>query len=150
MRESTATFHLLMAGRHLRRGLQFQITLGGQLLNETVQQLAQLLLRFLVAVAPERLQQLGSELAAFDQGVENCLTKRFDGAIRLRVEIVEIRIEALSGRKSRLQQKISELVEQSLKIDRISRFRAELRVGVEAHLSKIQRGHKPCIIQWNG
>src|SRR5439155_4983783 len=46
----------------------------------------------------------------------------------------------------RLQQKIRELVEQRLKIDRISSFRAELRVSVEAHDSNIQPGHAAWII----
>src|SRR5207237_6390139 len=91
-------------------------------------------------ITAQRFQQLGGKLAALDQCIENGLTQSLDGSIGLGIEIVEVRIEVLSARKSRLQQKIRELVQQRLKIDRISSFRAELRVGVEAHVSNIQPG----------
>ncbi len=135
-----------MTGWHLRRRLEIQIAFGSKFLNQTVQQLAQFFLRFLGAVAAQRLQQLGGELTALDQRIENRLTQSLDGSIRFRVEIVEVRIKALSAGKPRLQQKIGELVQQRLEINCISGFRTELRVRVEAHDSNIQPGHGACII----
>jgi len=139
----------LMTGRHLRRSLKIQVSLCRQLLDQAVEQLTQLLLGFLGAVAAQRFEQLGRELSALDQRVENCLAQSFDGSIGLRIEIVEVGIHALAAGESRLQQKIRELVKERLEIDSISRFRAELRVGVEAHISNIQPGRRVCIILSN-
>ena len=68
----------LMAGGHLRRRLKIEIPFRRELLDQAVEQLAELLLRFLVAVAAQRFEQLGRELPALDQGIENCLTQPFD------------------------------------------------------------------------
>ena len=65
----------------------------------SVEELAEFLLRFLGTVAAERLEQLGRELTALDQRIENCLAKRLDRAIGLGIEIVEIRIEVLPARE---------------------------------------------------
>ena len=62
-----------MTGRHLRRRVDVQVALGGESLHEFVEQLGELRLRFLVAVAAQRLEHLGRELAALDQRVEDRL-----------------------------------------------------------------------------
>src|SRR2546423_1461846 len=89
--ETAAARNRLVARRHLRRCLKIQITLRSQLLDKAVAQPAQ------------RFEKLGGELTTLDQRIEDCLTKRFDGTIRLRVEVVEVRIEALSAGKPGLQ-----------------------------------------------
>ena len=76
MRDAAAAFDWLMTRRNLRRRLQVQISLGGKLLDQLVEQLAQLLLRFLVAVATQRFEKIGRELSALDQRVEDRLTQR--------------------------------------------------------------------------
>ena len=111
VRDAAAAFDWLMTRRNLRRRLQVQISLGGKLLDQLVEQFAQLLLRFLVAVATQRFEKIGRELSALDQRVEDRLTQRLQRAVRLRIEIVEIRIEALAAGEAGLQQKIRQLVE---------------------------------------
>src|SRR5438270_3049652 len=64
LRQTSLAGDRLMARRHLRRRLKVEITFGGELLNQLIEQLAQLLLRFLVAVATQRFEQIRRELAA--------------------------------------------------------------------------------------
>ena len=86
-----------MTGGHLRWRLEIEVAFCCQLLNQLIEQLTQLLLRLLVAIATQRFQQIGRELTALDQRVENCLAQSFERAVRLRVEIVEVGIEALAA-----------------------------------------------------
>ena len=73
--ETSFAGYRLVAGRHLRRRLKIQIAFSGEFLNQLIEQLTELLLRFLVAITAQRFQKVGRELTALDQRVENCLTQ---------------------------------------------------------------------------
>ena len=125
--------HRLVSGRHLGRVVDVEVALFDQPLDELIEQLRQLCLAFLVVAAAERLEHLGRELPALHQRVENRLLEGVERPVAfvLAVEPV-VRLIVAAG-EPRLQEKIGELVEQRLQVDRVGELGAEFRVGVEAH-----------------
>ena len=73
VREAALARHRLVAGRHLRRRLDVEIAFVDEPLHELVEQLGELRLGLLVAVAAQRLEHLGRELSALHQRVEDRL-----------------------------------------------------------------------------
>src|SRR5688500_9864745 len=114
-----------MTGRHLRRSVELEVAFLAHPLDEIVQQLRQLVLGILVAFSAKRLEQLGRELPAFDQRLEDSLFQRLERSVRL-FAVIAPGVELRAARESRLEQKIGELLQQRLKIDRISHLGAEL------------------------
>ena len=123
-----------MAGRHLRRRFHREVAFLDQPLDELIEQLRELSLSFLVALATQRLEHVRRELPALDERIQDCLTQRLERAITVIAEVPSVvRLLILAAGKSRLQEEVGKLVEQRLEIDRVGHLRAELRVGVESH-----------------
>ena len=125
--------HRLVPGRHLRRRVEVEVALVDQPLHEIVEQLGELRLRLLVAVAAQRLEHLGRELAALHQRFEDRLPQRVERAVARLVEAHAVVRAALAAGEAGLEQEVGELVEQRLEIDRVGHLRRELAVGVKAH-----------------
>ena len=88
-----------MAGWHLRRCLEVEIPFLDQPLHEVIEQLGELRLRFLVAVAAQRLEHLGRELAALHQRAKNRLLQRFHRAVAGFVDThAVVRLPVASGK----------------------------------------------------
>src|SRR4029079_2000999 len=132
MGKTAGTGDRLMTGGHLRRSVETQVTLFGETLDEVVEKLGELVLGILVTVSAQRLEQLGCELAALNQCVENRLLQRFERPVCILVEISPW-VELASAREPGLQQKVCELSQQRLQIDGIGHLGAEARVGMRPH-----------------
>jgi hypothetical protein len=132
MGEAAGASDGLVARRHLWRSVEIEVALLGHPLHQIVEQLGELFFGFLVALAAQRLEQLGRELSALDQRVEDRLLERFERPVRVFIE-VSPRIEVAAAGKARLQQEVGELSQQRLEIHCIGHLRAEARVGMRPH-----------------
>lgn len=123
----------LLAARHLRRCLDVEIPFRCQTLDEVVEQLGELGLRGFVPVASQRLEHLRRELPTLDQGIEDRLAERVERTVLFTAKVAPIGIVVVTTGESRLEEKVRQLVEERLQVDRVGGFGAETRVRVESH-----------------
>jgi hypothetical protein len=91
-----------MCIRNLWRRVDVQIPFSGEALHEVVQQLGELRLRFLIAIASQGLEHLGGELAALDQRVEDRFLERLERSVGIAAEITPIGVGHASAGESGL------------------------------------------------
>ena len=130
----------LLTGGHLGRSVDVQVALVHEALDEVVEHLRELRLRLLVTVAPQRLEHLGGELPALDEGVEDRLLERVERAVLVAPELSPVGVVVLAPREPRLEKEVGELVEQRLQVDRVGELGGELRVGVGTHAARGEGG----------
>jgi hypothetical protein len=118
-------------------GVEVEEPLAHEPLHEVVEQLGELGLGLLVAVAAQRLEHLGGELAAVEEGVEDRLLERVHRPVGVLAGVAPVGVRVLAAGEPALEQEVGELVEQRLEVDGVGHLGAELRVRMEAHLTPL-------------
>ena len=133
----------LLGAGHLRGGaVRLQKALADQTLDELVEQLGELGVGVLVAVAAQRFEHLGGELAALEQGVEDGLLEPVERAVGVVAGLAPERVRLRAAREPRVEQEAGELLEQRLQVDRVGNLGAVLGIRVEAHRRRLAGGAK--------
>src|SRR5207248_3899201 len=155
-RHSPRAEQRLLPRGHLGRLADVQVPLVDQLLDDFVEQLGELALEIGVAgrvargLAAQQLEHLGRELPRVHEGLKDRLPQRIERAVGL--VLAELAPEGMRVRASgepRLQEKIGELIEQGLEIERVGQLGEVARIRRVFHrLPTPNIGRRRAFPQW--
>jgi len=138
---SVGTEQGLVAGGHLRGIVDLEEPLVDEALDDLVEQFGELALEVLVldrvagGLAAEHLEHFGRKLARVHEGLQDGLAE----GVHAPVGLTGIVIPEATAAKARLQQEVTQLVEQRLQVDGVGEFGEEFGVGGEAHWAVVSR-----------